>query len=365
MPVRKLETKILLAMSAFIIFCGTSYGSQNKQIPKGCKWVEINTGPFQSRVERVVAAVEDFNNWPQSDLLKVSPKVSEISKLFLVNPNLATDKSVGFSGINEVYFAGNGWAECEWIRKRRVEISKPLPTELPPERKARLLAKMSPEKRNDPNFVEEYFKRKLDRERRSKRYKFAVKGSISLRICVTPCSLAAQEHLVVEWPLRSALPPRTIAYRFSESNRVEDLGTIGFREPPNVMFVRDNITVVINARGELAGEALPLAQKIDSLIKNQPALTYQQLLARKPSVMIAPYAEKTKAAEQKTVSYEVSAPAGQEIVSVRAYVDGQYASVKDGKIYIVGKAGKVKVKLTATTGELLSNTFEREVIIPE
>ena len=36
------------------------------------------------------------------------------------------------------------------------------------QRKARLLERMSPEKRNDPNFVEEYLKRKLDGYRMSK-----------------------------------------------------------------------------------------------------------------------------------------------------------------------------------------------------
>lgn len=358
MPIRNLETKILLVMSAFIIFGGAGYGSQNKRIPRGCEWIEVNTGPFLSRVETVVAAVEDFNNWPQSGLRKVPPK---IDKSLLLNSGLVTELGPSFN--NETRFAGNSWTECEWTWERRVKVSKPLPTELPPERKKRLLEKMSPEKRNDPNFVKEYFKRKLDREKRSKRYKFAITGSIRLRLCVTPCSRAAQEHLVIEWPLRSALPTEAIVHKFSKSKRVENLGTIGFRAPPNVMFVRDNIAVIIDARGELAGEALPLAKKIDSLILKQPPLTYQQLLSRRPSITIAPHAEKTKAAEQKTVSYNVSAPAGQEIVDVKAYVDGRYASVKDGKIYIVGKKGLVKVKLTATTSELLSNTVERELII--
>jgi len=94
-----------------------------------------------------------------------------------------------------------------------------------------------------------------------------------------------------------------------------------------VMFTRDNIAVIIDARGKLAGEAVPLALKIDSLIKKQPALTYEQLLARKPSITIAKRAEKTEVTAQKTVSYEVSAPEGQKIVNVRAYVDGELTGV--------------------------------------
>jgi len=38
---------------------------------------------------------------------------------------------------------------------------------------------------------------------------------------------------------------------------------------------------------------------------------------------------------------------------------------KDGKVHIAGKQGKVKVKLTATTSELLCNTVEKEVTIDE
>lgn len=369
MAQRKSITNYILVLIVFITFFGTSYGSQRKRIPKGCKWVEINAGPFQSRVERVVAAVEDFNSWPQSDLLKVSPKLSEISKLFLTDPNLATDKSVGFSGIHEIYFAGNSWTECEWIRRREVEISKPLPTELPPERKKRLLEILPPHKRNDPNFVAEYLKRKLDRERRSKRYKFAVTGEMNLRLAITPCSRAAQEYLVSDIPLRSALPLRTIAHKFAESNRVENLGTVGFHEHwkgfAKTMFVRDNIAVIIDARGELAGEALPLAQKIDALIKKQLTLTYQQLLARRPSITIAAKAVKSTTADHFTTPYDVSAPERANIVSVKAYVDGESTWFEDGRIVIRGKKGEVKVKLTATTSELLTNTFERELIIPE
>ena len=164
----------------------------------------------------------------------------------------------------------------------------------------------------------------------------------------------------------SSLPIEAIAHEFSESKRWEGLGTIGFVAPPMVMFARDNIAVVIDARGKLAREAVPLALKIDSLIKKQPVLTYEQVFARRPSITIGERAEKTDLAEQETVSYEVSAPKGQNIVSVRAYVDGRQTGVKDGKVYIVGKKeGKVKVKLTATTSELLCRSVEQEVIIGE
>jgi len=361
----KTATKYLPLLIVFVIFCGTSYGSQNRRIPKGCEWIEVTTG-FRSVVEKVAIAI-NFERWPQSNLRKVPPN---INKSLLLNSGLVTEIGPYFN--NETRFAGNCWTECEWLWERRVVASKPLPIEFSPERKKRLLEILPAHKRNDPNFVAEYLKRKLDRERRSKRYKFDVTGSISLRLCITPCSRAAQEYILSDLPLRSAaLPPEALAYRYSESKRVDNLGTIGFSEQSDrpegyahVMFVRDNIAVIIDARGELASEALPFAHKIDSLIQKQPGLTYEQLLARRPSIKIDPEVIKSKTGE-KTVSYNISAPAGQQIVDVKAYVNDQSTPVRNGKIHIIRKTGKVKVKVVATTSELLTNTFEKEVNVPE
>lgn len=61
----------------------------------------------------------------------------------------------------------------------------------------------------------------------------------------------------------------------------------------------------------------------------------------------------------------MTAPAGQEIVDIEAYVDGQSAPVRDGKIHIINKQGKINVKLVATTSELLINTVESEAVAPE
>jgi hypothetical protein len=363
---RKYLEICILFLAFFIIYFGEScYGNQNRQIPKGCKWIEIETGPFQSTIEKVINKI-DFDSWPQSDKLKVFPN---IRGQLLKDPNLVLYPSINPDGI---FFAGNRWTECECKWTRQVEISKPLPTELPPERKKRLLEILPEHKRNDPNFVAEYLKRKLDRERSSKRYKFAITGEMSMRLCMTPCSLAAQEYIVSNIPLRySAYGPERIVYMFSESNRLKNLGTIAFHEQwggfSHIMFLRDNIAVVIDARGKLAGEALPLAQKIDALIQKQPALTYEQILARRPTITMATKAEKTLAEEQWTVSFDTSAPAGQEIVDVKSYVDGQLSWIEDKKVVITNKkkGQTVKVKIVATTGELLTNTLEREVTIPE
>ena len=355
------QRRIFLGLSVCVVLWCSSCARGSTRIPENCKWIEVEDEAFRSRVEALAAAV-DFNSWPQSDFLKVSPR---IGKSLLVEPNLVTSE---YFTCNEIRFIEGDWIQCWWKWRRVIERPKPLPipTELPAARKEKWLAHLSPKLRNDPNFVESYLAQKLERERKSKKYRFSITGLMELQVCVAPCSRAAQEYLVSYMPLRSNMGDRAIAQRFSESKRWEGLGTIGFVSPPMVMFTRDNIAVIIDARGKLAGEAVPLALKIDSLIKKQPALTYEQLLARKPSITIAKRAEKTEVTAQKTVSYEVSVPKGQEIVSVRAYVDGRQTGVKDGKVYIVGKKeGKVKVKLTTTTSELVSNAVEQEVIIGE
>jgi len=296
--------------------------------------------------------------------LRTAPK---IDKLLLSNPKLITREYVSRG---RVPFSDDTWIGTggRWDWDRLVKNTDSLPTDLPPKRKGRLLEKMPTEKRNDPNFVAEYLKRKLDRYRKSKMYRFA--GSIRLSLCVSPNSQAACDYLIYYHRGYSA-PPELIAGDLSESNHLKDLGTIGFSEQSDrpegyahVMFVRDNIAVIIDARGELASEALPFAHKIDSLIQKQPGLTYEQLLARRPSIKIDPEVIKSKTGE-KTVSYNISAPAGQQIVDVKAYVNDQSTPVRNGKIHIIRKTGKVKVKVVATTSELLTNTFEKEVNVPE
>jgi len=315
--------------------------------------------PFiEPRLDAIAQRV-NVKKWPTTDILRGAPK---INKSLLTKPGLITRENISYGAgpfADETGVGGVG----KWSWDRLVKNTKPLPTDLPTERKENLLAHLSPKLRNDPNFVEEYLKRKLERYRKSKMYR--VVGSIRVNVCIAPNSVAANEYLIYVkgW---SSLPTEAIVWAFSESKRTERLGTIGFVSPPNVMFVRDNVAVVIDARGVFAGEAVPLARKIDSLIKKQPALTYEQLLARRPSIMLAEHAEKTEVAGQKTVSYKISAPEGQEIVSVRAYVDGKATGFKDGKVCIAGKKkGKVKVRLTATTSELVSRTVESEVVINE
>ena len=217
------------------------------------------------------------------------------------------------------------------------------------------------------NFDEkEYEESRQDPHRKPKRY--AISGELRVRICNAPNTEAALEYLLVDDSL-SSMGNIALAAFYSESNRVEGLGTIGFREQYRsgnalVMFVRDNIAVIIRARGELASEGLPLAQKIDSAILGKPALTYEQLLARRPSITMAKNAEKVSYGSAN-IPFEVSPPAAADIVDVKTYVNDKLKRVKDGRIQIDVKTGAVKAKVTVITSELLRSTREFDVVIPE
>jgi hypothetical protein len=315
-------------------------------------------------LNKIIQKVE-IENWPKTNILRTAPSVD---KSLLSNPKLITREGIlrGLAVFADETMVGGGG---RWSLDYLVKNPEPLPTELPEKRKGWLLEHMPSRVRNDPNLVKEYMDRKLNDYRKSMMYR--IEGSMEVDLCVAPNSQAACEYLIY-YHRGYSIPAESIARQFSESKRLKNLGTIAFYDNwkgfSKIMFVRDNIAGVIDARGELAIEALPLAQKIDALIQKQPALSYEQLLARRPAITIATTkAEKTMAEEQWTVSFDTSAPAGQEIVDVKVYVDGQLSWIKDKKVIITNKqkGQTVKVKVVATTSELLTNTFETEVIIPE
>ena len=320
-------------------------------------------GFFKDRFCKVCQAV-NLQALPESSILRPMPNVD---KNLLSNPLLITREYMSKGG---GCFTDKTWAGGvgTWKWGRLVKNPEPLPTHLPPERKDWLLEHLTPEKRNDPNFVEEYLRRKIDSYQKSKIK--VVTGSIRINACLAPHSQGAYQYLISLKSV-SSLPIQSVISGFSESNHIEGLGTIALYEQwagfSHIMFVRDNIAVSIDARGELADEALPLATKIDALIQEQPALSYNQLLARRPSITIAPKAEKTLAEGQWAVSFDTSAPAGQEIVDVRSYVDGQLSGIEDHRVVITNKKNgqSVRVKVITTTNELLTNAIERQVTIPE
>jgi hypothetical protein len=352
--------KYLTAILLIVITAEPTYsGQQQKQTSIDFQCFRPSPGFNRARLNALAEAV-DFKQWPQTETRRVAPR---IDKSLLTRPDLATRESISHCPIE---FNQAPRRMLSWSCQRHVKTNEPLPTELPAERKAKLLEHLSAEIRKDPNLVERYLRRKLDRYRRSKEYHSL--GEMDVEVCLSPSSRAAQEYMLAMM-IESTMPTASMVGMYAGAKRPQGLGDISFltefrTKDSRIRFVRDNVYLRIWGTGCFAEEVLPLARKIDSMLVGQPPLTYEQLLARRPSIIIAPEAEKDKTGE-KTVSYNISAPAGQEIVDLKAYVDDQSAPVRDGKIHIIRKTGKVKAKVVATTSELLTSSVERQVIVAQ
>jgi len=357
-----LTQKYLTVILLIVITMGSTYsGQQQKQTSIDFQCFRPSVGFNRARLNALAEAV-DFQQWPQTDARRVAIR---IDKSLLTQPDLATREAISYS---QVEFDQVPGCMLSWSCQRHVKTNEPLPTELPPERKAELLEHLSPEIRKDPNLVEKYLRRKLEIYRRTKGYRS--EGSMLVQLCLAPRSRAAQEYMIAMMT-ENTLPTELVVGRYRGAKRPQGLGDISFltesrtKDSTRIRFVRDNVYLRIRGNGCFAEEVLSLARKIDSMLVEQTPLTYEQLLARRPSITIAPRAEKTTSESLVKVSYDVSAPDGGEIIKVQAYVDGQNTLIKDGKIHIRDKKGKVKVKVVATTSELLTNTFERQLIIDE
>jgi hypothetical protein len=298
----------------------------------------------------------DFQNWTKTDIFRVAPS---IDKSMLRRPDLVTREGKSYS---IVQFGQDSWGRCEWWADYLTEVDEAsLPKELPADRIKTLMEHLDPERRNDPNFVERYLQGKLEGYRKS--LKYHIEGSISVEIVVAPSSRAAHEYFLSRMTANT-MDTRLMVSLYSKHKKVPGLGTMNI----GCDFIRDNVLVrILKTEGKFSQQGLPIALNLDAQIKQQAPLTYEQLLARRPSITIATKAEKTLAEGQWTVSFGTSAPDGQEIVDVKSYVDGQLSWIEDKKVVITNKkkGQTVKVKVVATTGELLTNTLESEVTIPE
>jgi hypothetical protein len=300
------------------------------------------------------AKIAGIEKWPKSNLLRSAPK---IDKFLLSNPAMVTRENISF--VPDIFIDDTKGVLCVWHWERFIKNPSP-PTELPSDAKASLLKHIPENIKNEPNLIQEYLKENFERYKQSKT--MILSGQLRLNMCVAPDAQSANEFLILNCSA-TQLPDGAVLASFSSKNRLEGLGTIAFSRP--LMFVRDNIAVIIDARGELASEALPLAKKIDELILKKPVLTANEIQSRRPVISISSNAIRNNSS-LSTFPYTLTAPEGQEIVNVKAYINGELASTKDGIISILGKSGKakVKVKVVAITSELLANVQEKEVNIP-
>jgi len=357
---RNTESILLWVVAAQILF----YANSQPLYSMGLASFEISRPSDQAVFDKVRGAVSP-EKWPKTSALRSFPPVGTANKQLLSNAYLATRENVTPA---PVAFTDKEWCGgvCIWTWDHLIKNPDPLPDELPAEDKEALLRSLRADERNDPNLVEELLAKALERYRSSKVQR--VMGELMVRVCVAPNSQAAYDYLILQCTSNSALPSNFVVSEFSDSNRLEELGTIGFwKVGPNggrIMFVRDNIAVYIMTHGDMVGEALPLARRIDSLILKQPVRTREELRARAPSITVSANVKKN-AYGHKSLPFEVSAPAGQKIITVTANAGEEIVPIRDTEVSLGRRVGKTKIRVLAITDELLVGTREIEVDIPD
>ncbi len=318
-----------------IIVCLSVRGLAESKIRDSVPVEPNSIDGFFDRTMEIVGKAVDFENWPQSKQLRVAPSIHQG---LLLRPYLLNRKKVTFSApLTESDIIASGY----WMWHRRT-----LPT-----------------KESLGTRLDRLFRWGLHRPQLPKRPQ--ILGSISVELVLGTSSRSVQKNMLRKMSA-SSMEASAIAAGWVRSKGPEGLGDVSFgRNNEKVMFVRDNIFVEVQADGCFAGEAIQLAYKIDQLIQKQPAYTYEQLLARRPTIVLGQNVEKTIYRDNWTISYNVSAPVGVEIMDVKAYVDDRSACIEDGKISLtrVRKGWTIKLKVTATTDELLSSTIEKEITI--
>ncbi|HSW47420.1 MAG TPA: hypothetical protein VLM89_17790 [Phycisphaerae bacterium] len=309
-----------------------------------------------------LAELVDSANWPRTSTLRTAPKIDKS----LLSTESVSKVTKDFSNYSIAY--DTQCADGYWTWRRIVTLP---PVDLPEDKKLALLKaiqKLPPNRRNDPQFVEQRLA--ISREMHNKNRGF--EGDIQVRMNVTTGSASAID-LMLTHASNSNAPIIARATRYADKNRINDLGTIGFSEThpdgnTQAIWIRDNILVRVNGSGVFAGEALPLAHRIDDRILQQLALTKEQWLARKPTAVINDRATKIQEAisgQNDVIPYTLFLPPGQEVVEAYAMLDGNRTSARDGKIVMGNRhlqmGESIHVKLVIITSELMANVIEKDV----
>ena len=158
MKTRSVDERYLLAISLIIAAAtGVHAADTANGPPIELRSITLEPGFDKARLNAVGQAV-GYLEWPAGKARRVAPRVS---KSLLSRPELVTRES---SSCEIVWFEQAPWGQQKWSWERLTENHEALPTELPPDRKKELLTKVPPARRNDPAFVENYLKSKLESE---------------------------------------------------------------------------------------------------------------------------------------------------------------------------------------------------------
>jgi len=258
-----------------------------------------------------------------------------------------------------------------------VDNPEPLPTNLPPEIEKNERERLASRQKRNPDFdIEKHLEKKLEGYQKSKEK--LLKGIIRIEIVNTPSPKAAFEYLV-SYACGSSMMSELIIPNFEESNRLENIGTVGYglKGIGPVYFIRDNIAVIIVAYGEFEQQGLEIAKKIDAKLLKQPLLTHDQLKARCPQVTlehkrheIVREKGRTPVVKPDDIFCEVSVPAGIDYTIRETKIDGKDMVFKNRKqLYYddrrEDKTKPLKVEMTVVSDELLVTRVSRDLEVSE
>jgi len=284
----------------------------------------IRVGSFQPEVAidqqrlQVLGVAVGFEAWPAPRELFVGPS---LGRHLLASPGLITHE---VRACDSIRFGELPWGRCEWSWRRLGDDGDP-----------------------------------------ESRTGTALEGDLDVKVALAPGSRAAQEYLLVSMA-DNMLPIDGLAVTWTTAGPPDGLGDVAFllrsRQGDDVQlkFTRGNVAVHVRGSGVFAAEVEPLALRIDTQILDQRPLTADQLLARRPTVVIS-----TDAVGRDGVPFSVSELQGREVVVVRAMVDGQQASAANGIVFPGSRKGAVQTEVVVITDDLLAGSSRESVTISD
>ena len=156
----------------------------------------------------------------------------------------------------------------------------------------------------------------------------------------------------VQVPHKTTCSRRSLVARLEAAQRPTDLGDTAIltestdAADTRIRFVRNNVYVAVRGHGDFASEALSVARSIDGRIVTQQPLTYEGLIARRPTVTLD-----TPTADD--LFYELDLSPGQRLVDVHARVGGQRIAVSGQQVPLSAEQKQAVVEVVAIGEDLL------------
>jgi hypothetical protein len=257
----------------------------------------------QARLQALAEAL-DFATWPRPEARFVAPA---ISRALLARPDLLTGAS---HACTTVGYDDGLWGRCDW-NWRQVQRS-----------------------------------REMDRSQ--------VLGNISVEVALGPSARAAQEYLLTSLA-GNMLPIEALVAAYGAAEKPAGLGDVAyhliFRDGTDqrLHFVRNNVYVGVRAEGAFATQTLSVARAVDARVVSQQPLSYEQLVARRPTVSL----ERPRAG---AIGYRLSPRVGQRVITTLARINGQQIAVGRGRVPLPDREAELDVEVITITGELLVGT---------